>query len=71
MRLNKTTKRAQDFIERYNNSNMYELFDLYKSYSRDKWRAEYFIHENMKKLMLGAIKYYVAIVRHLLLDLCI
>ena len=50
MKLNKTTKKAQDFIKRYNESDMYQLFDLYKSYSRDKWRADYFIKENMKNL---------------------
>lgn len=39
MKLNRNTKKAQEIINRFNNSELFRLSDCYKSYSENKHRA--------------------------------
>lgn len=49
MKLNKTTKKAQHFINEYNNSYCYSVMDFYKTCSSEKVIAENRIKNTMIK----------------------
>ena len=47
--INNNTKKAQSFINAYNRSQIFDLYEAYANPSTEKTRADYFCREQMQK----------------------
>ena len=47
--INNNTKKAQAFINAYNRSKIFDIYEAYAKPSTDKTRADYFCREQMQK----------------------